>query len=465
MPQPFNYSLNVQDPAQSMLQALKFRGSLQDAELRQQAGSQNQMIRDQQIEQNRMKLDQDKINFDQQTEQYRMKLEQQRVQQSASENEALQNDLFQTESLKFHELPKEQQTQEERARILRLLPGGMKKQMQDRYNSLPKEQAAQLQSDSGRFYAGLSGNKQSQDITMKNMEELADIYEADARPENDGYAASLRGMVERGPESALLQIGAGLGAMPKGLDIIKAVDGAKISRQKTAQAKVDLASKEASTARSEAQSTADLALKEVSTAIKNVELQLAESKKSGTLDIDKKFIYEEKLRKEFKSRTKLYDELTPAFNNIKSSAASKSGAGDIAMITSFMKMLDPGSVVRETEFATARNTAGLLDRLLNNLSNLKDGTLISLKSNQRQQYVALAKQYLTSAKKQAVREKASIGIVSRNYGLNDENVFGVFGQEEQPEDNQQPTTGKLTQPSTGELTQPSTVNRNIVVDF
>lgn len=229
MPLPFNYSLNVQDPAQSMLQSLKFRGALQNAELQQQAGVQNQLLKDQQIEQNNIKL------------------EQQRAQQSATKNDESQNALFQAESLKFHELPKEQQTQEERARILRLLPGGMKKQMQDRYNSLPKAQARQLQSDSGRFYAGLSGNKQSQDITIRKMEELAETYEADSRPENDGFAASLREMVKAGPEAALLQIGAGLGAMPQGPSMMNAVDGAKISRQKTAQAKEDLAAKKAVT--------------------------------------------------------------------------------------------------------------------------------------------------------------------------------------------------------------------------
>ena len=84
MPSPFNYSLDVQDPAQSMLQALKFRGALRDSELRQQAGAQNQIIRDQQIEQNR-------INFEQQNEQYDIKLEQQRAEQLSSENEARQN--------------------------------------------------------------------------------------------------------------------------------------------------------------------------------------------------------------------------------------------------------------------------------------------------------------------------------------------------------------------------------------
>lgn len=229
MPQPFNYSLNAQDPAQSMLQALKFRGALQDQELQQQSGVQNQQIRDQQIQQNNIKL------------------QQQREQQTAVENESRQNALFQTEASKFYALPKEQQTQEERGRILRLLPGGMKNQMKERFDALPKEQADQLQTHSGRFYSGLSGNAESQKITLQKMDELATTYEADGRPENDGYAESLRRMIESGPEAALLQLSVGLGAMPKGTAMMDAVHKTKGSRQKTAQAKVDLAAKKAST--------------------------------------------------------------------------------------------------------------------------------------------------------------------------------------------------------------------------
>lgn len=244
MPLPFDYSLDVQDPAQSMLQALKFRGALRDSELRQQAGAQNQIIRDQQIEQNR-------INFKQQNEQYNIKLEQQRAEQLSIENETRQNALFQTESSKYYNLPIEQQTQKERERILRIVPGGMKKQMQANYNSFSEEKKAQLQADSGRFYAGLSGNKKSQEITIKNMAELATKYEEDGRPENDGYAAQLQNIIksveEKGPESALLHMGIGLAQMPKGTAMMKAVHDSEASRQKTAQAKVDLAAKKAST--------------------------------------------------------------------------------------------------------------------------------------------------------------------------------------------------------------------------
>ena len=153
-------------------------------------------------------------------------------------------------------------------------------------------------------------------------------------------------------------------------------------------------------------------------------LELEALKSTGGLDPAKTFEQEEKLRKEFQGRTKVYGELGTTFNNIKSSAEAKNGPGDIALITGFMKMLDPGSVVRETEFATARDTAGLYERLLNTSQKLQSGQLFALDSKQRQEYVNLAKQYLDSAQKKAGEDKTALGVVVKNYRLNPENVFG-----------------------------------------
>ena len=116
-------------------------------------------------------------------------------------------------------------------------------------------------------------------------------------------------------------------------------------------------------------------------------LELEALKKGGTLATPKAFEQEEKLRKEFQLRTKVYGELGGTFNNIKSSADAKTGPGDIALITGFMKMLDPGSVVRETEFATARDTAGLYTRLENSLKKAETGQF--LQPNQRSEFVNL----------------------------------------------------------------------------
>lgn len=49
------------------------------------------------------------------------------------------------------------------------------------------------------------------------------------------------------------------------------------------------------------------------------------------------------------------------------------GPGDIALIISFMKALDPGSVVRETEFATAENAGGVPETVRNAYNKLVSG--------------------------------------------------------------------------------------------
>jgi hypothetical protein len=159
-------------------------------------------------------------------------------------------------------------------------------------------------------------------------------------------------------------------------------------------------------------------------------LELEASKANGGVDPAKAFDQEEKIRKEYQGRTKVYNELIPTFTNIKSSAEAKNGPGDIALITSFMKMLDPGSVVRETEFATARDTAGLYTRLENSLKKAENGQF--LQPNQRTEFVNLAKQYLDSAQKKAGEEKRQLAVVVKNYRLNPENVFGPETAEPTP---------------------------------
>ena len=151
-------------------------------------------------------------------------------------------------------------------------------------------------------------------------------------------------------------------------------------------------------------------------------IELAALKANNGLDPTKAFEQEEKLRKEFQVRSKVYGELGTTFSNIQSSATAQSGPGDIALITGFMKMLDPGSVVRETEFATARDTAGLYTRLENSLKKAESGQF--LQPSQRNEFVNLAKQYLDSAQKKAGEDKKALGVVVKNYRLNPDNVFG-----------------------------------------
>jgi hypothetical protein len=162
--------------------------------------------------------------------------------------------------------------------------------------------------------------------------------------------------------------------------------------------------------------------KKLGTETKKAALELA-AIEAGVGDPKEKFGQEEKIRKEWQGRSKVYSELQGTFNTLQASASSANGPGDIALITGFMKMLDPGSVVRETEFATARDTAGLFTQLENRLQKAKNGELLG--PAQRAEYVALSKKYLDSAQTKANQEKKDLGIVVKNYKLNPENVFGA----------------------------------------
>ena len=192
----------------------------------------------------------------------------------------------------------------------------------------------------------------------------------------------------------------------------------------TRQEIADLEKKAADLGLTKAQTGSALAqTKKLNTEIARAALELEALKASGGVDPEKKFTQEEKIRKEWQGRSKVYGELQGTFSNIEASSNAGTGAGDIALITGFMKMLDPGSVVRETEFATARDTAGLFTQLENRLQKAKDGQL--LKPDQRKQYVDLAKKYLEAAQKKADQEKKDLGVVVKNYKLNPENVFGA----------------------------------------
>ena len=182
---------------------------------------------------------------------------------------------------------------------------------------------------------------------------------------------------------------------------------------------------------------------------KKAVLELENFKKTGGADPAKIFEQEEKLRKEYQARTKVYGELGTTFSNIKASAGAKTGPGDIALITGFMKMLDPGSVVRETEFATARDTAGLFESLKNDAQKLESGQLFTLNSTQRQKYVDLAQKYLEAAQKKADQDKRALSAVVTNYKLNPDNVFG-------PE----PVGG-----GRGTVNPPAAGQRNVTVDY
>lgn len=111
--------------------------------------------------------------------------------------------------------------------------------------------------------------------------------------------------------------------------------------------------------------TAELVLKKLET----------EFKRSGFESAKDKADVEEGLRKEFSKLSGEFIKVRDSFRRVQASGSD--AAGDLSLVFNFMKMLDPGSVVRETEFANAQNAAGVSDRVRARWNQLRAGEILT----------------------------------------------------------------------------------------
>jgi hypothetical protein len=366
------------------------------------------------------------------------------------------------------------------ARVSAMLPKDQAEGVRKSFELMSTSQQQNRLQQSGQVYAALKSGQP--EIAKNLLKEQADAFRNSGREQEAKATETYLQLIDMNPTGSQATIGLMMAALPGGKELLENVDKTLSTGREEAKApaallearaKADKAVADATTAQATAtnapekaaadaalataqaqkaqvdakfaeqitladlkKKAADLGLTQAQTGsalaqtkklgqeTQKIALELEALKATGGLDPAKTFEQEEKLRKEYQGRTKVYGELGTTYNNIKSSAEAKNGPGDIALITGFMKMLDPGSVVRETEFATARDTAGLYERLLNTSQKLQSGQLFALDSKQRQEYVNLAKQYLDSAQKKAGEDKTALGVVVKNYRLNPENVFG-----------------------------------------
>lgn len=128
----------------------------------------------------------------------------------------------------------------------------------------------------------------------------------------------------------------------------------------------------------------------------------------------------EGLRKEFTGQTAPYRGVADAFVKIKNAAMNPSAANDLALIFSYMRALDPASTVREGEFATAQNAAGVDVQVRNLYNKIVSGERLS--QPQRQDFLQSAYGMVESQMPnvQQVIDRYT-GIASRS-GLNPEDI-------------------------------------------
>ena len=143
-----------------------------------------------------------------------------------------------------------------------------------------------------------------------------------------------------------------------------------------------------------------------------------------TVDTEKQFDQEKKIRDEFTKKSKDFVDLRDAFEKIKRSAESPSAAGDLAMIFNYMKILDPGSTVREGEFANAQNSAGVPQRIRAQFNNWEKGQRLS--DVQRKDFLNRSKSLFGGQQKIQKKTRIQHEKLAKQYGLNPERAVLKF---------------------------------------
>lgn len=145
----------------------------------------------------------------------------------------------------------------------------------------------------------------------------------------------------------------------------------------------------------------------------------------------REFAQERNLRTEFTNASKPFEDLRQHWTRLNAAHSQRDGAGDIAMVYSFMKMLDPTSVVREGEFATASNAGGVPEHILNLYNRVIRGE--RLPDQVRDSFLEQgARQFDGLARTQVEIENRFRGLARAN-NLNPERVVpDVFGRLPRP---------------------------------
>jgi hypothetical protein len=122
--------------------------------------------------------------------------------------------------------------------------------------------------------------------------------------------------------------------------------------------------------------------------------------------------------------TKATQDVSAAYNKMQSAAANSSPAGDMSLIYGFMRMQDPGSTVREGEFATAQNAAGIPDQVRNAYNRALSGERLS--DVQRSDFLGQAKGIYGSQMDLQRQVDGTYGQLAKDSGIDPTKVLVNF---------------------------------------
>jgi hypothetical protein len=133
------------------------------------------------------------------------------------------------------------------------------------------------------------------------------------------------------------------------------------------------------------------------------------------------------LRKEFQNQQVYKDSQIVAASFEKIKSASPTAAGDMGLVFGIMKIFDPNSVVRETEYANAQNAAGVPEKIRNAYNKVLAGEFLT--PEQRASFRAEAEKVYQAQRQRYEATAGEYRRLAKQRGLNSADVvLDVFGQ-------------------------------------
>lgn len=141
---------------------------------------------------------------------------------------------------------------------------------------------------------------------------------------------------------------------------------------------------------------------------------------------------EMKLADDWRAQSKDFRAVGDAYRQINSTLdkATTSPAATLAAATKFMKLLDPGSVVRESELGMALQASGVFDRATNYFNTLQRGKVLT--PTQVADFKNITQQIYGAAQAGQKAVDSEYTNVAKTYGLRPETIVQKLGQDEAP---------------------------------
>lgn len=130
------------------------------------------------------------------------------------------------------------------------------------------------------------------------------------------------------------------------------------------------------------------------------------------------------LRGEYLNNSKTFNEVKNGYERVSASTADPSPSGDLGIVFGFMKTVDPGSTVRESEQATVENARGVPESVRAKWNKILEGERLT--AEQRNDFVGRSKKFYDQAGKSHQKMSQQYVEIAKRNKINPDDVIIDF---------------------------------------